>query len=99
MKAYIIGLFATVCIIILNLLDGITTPFSPHHGWALAIIALVACAVGVYESYFRQKVLRMIEESGMMDELESGVEKMADEIVSKIKTSKEDADNESQDNE
>ena len=99
MKAYIIGLFSTVCIIILNLLNGVENSFSPYHGWALAIIALVTCAVGVYESYFRQKVIKMLEESGMMDELESGVEKMADEIVSKIKTNKEDADNESQDNE
>ena len=55
MKAYIIGLFATVCIIILNLLNGVATSFSPYHGWALAIIAFVSCAVGVYESYFRQK--------------------------------------------
>ena len=91
MRAYIVGLVATIAIIILNLISGnAAVGFSPLHSWALAIIALVACGVGVYNEWFRQHILNMVKEAGLFDEFESGAEDIATRIAIKME---EDQDN------
>lgn len=92
MKAYLIGLFATVCIAVLNLIGGnAATGFSAIHSWVLVFIAFIACAVGAYEGYFREKVLAAIKEAGLLDELEDGTMQMADKLIEKMeKTDEED---------
>ena len=94
MKAYLIGLFATVCIAVLNLIGGnAATGFSAIHSWVLVFIAFIACAVGAYEGYFREKVLAAIKEAGLLDELDSGVEIMADKLIEKMEKTNEEDEN------
>ena len=94
MKAYIIGLFATVVIVALNILAGnAASGFAPIHCWALAIIAAVACGIGAYQEWFRHKIIKMVEEAGLLDEIEDSADSVAFKLIDKLDRDREDNTN------